>query len=74
MNKHSSINYEMISAAALIHNLQAQNLTSARPLGPKTNKATTPITKASGAPTPNKDANTRPLHFFLLSAIQPFQI
>ena len=33
-----------------------KELASARPLGPNTSKATTPITKASGAPTPNKEA------------------
>lgn len=32
--------------------------TSARPFGPNTSSATTPITKASGAPTPSKDAWT----------------
>lgn len=33
---------------------------SARPLGPNTSNATTPITKASGAPTPKREAWRRP--------------
>lgn len=32
--------------------------TSARPLGPKTSRLTTAMTKASGAPTPRKEART----------------
>jgi len=45
-------------------------LTSAKPLGPKTNKATTPITRASGAPTPNNEAyTTLPLNFPFFSAM-----
>jgi hypothetical protein len=35
---------------------------SARPLGPNTSSATTPITKASGAPTPNTEACRRQQH------------
>lgn len=39
---------------------------SASPFGPKTMRATTPMTSASGAPTPNRDAWTNPLRPFAL--------
>lgn len=49
--------------------MEELKLTSARPYGPKTNKATTTTTRASGAPTPNRDAYTPlPLHLPFLSA------
>ncbi len=46
-------------------------ITSARPLGPNTSKATTPITNASGAPTPSNEACTPPAAADFLDCLSP---
>lgn len=69
MQKHLKFFEKKNDTEQEVHRYTSIKLTSARPLGPKTNKATTPITKASGAPTPKREAyTTLPLHPPFLSA------